>query len=393
MVLNLPNEIPNLTITHKKRLPPPTDTASFLSMLKFTTNTAASYDANIGKKSSFIQTEICNLLDFNQGIDDFLIEEPTKLVPFWEATIELANLAIQKEKQEGKSYIGVGAMRRLKSATNVLFKTANAQGRPVNLLTLTLPSETCKKTGKNLNSIEGDKYLKRVLLPDMVAYLRDTWKMHLYIYRCETQDKGRLHFHFLIDCFAHKTELNKAWNTICSYYLADVQENAPSTRIDGIKDELAMSTYLCKYLTKGAPEGRRNTGGRQWGSCNELKEAKLFTIDTLDSINHDKALYYLEEMHLSYPDQCQKFYICKNSIITQVAPENKYDIVCTSYRFNPKLFEAVMPKDIIDLSNNYYKDYSLQLYEPIAEKVNSYRWSKESKKAFEGYKKPVLQPA
>lgn len=349
-------------------------------MIRFTTNTAVIYNANITKGKSFAK-------DFDipdQKITDLEAEKQLNLFE----GLDKANEAIKQAKDTGKAYIGYGALKRLKTATNVLFETAKHQCRPVNLLTLTLPSEIWKKTGENINTPAFDKEIKRQLLPKIIHYLKTEWKCNLYIYRAETQDKGRLHFHLLIDCFVGKKAIETKWNTICSYYLSDVNINAPSTRIDGVKDEEQMSSYVMKYLTKGAKEGRRNTGGRQWGSCDELKEAKLYTISDHED-SHAMTAYYLEDLHLNYPETCQKFYCLKGGKFAEVEPENKYDIVCVSYRYNPKLFNLEMPKEVIQLKNSYYKAYSKELYSLINEKPYSYRYSETSRKAFIGYIKPA----
>lgn len=346
----------------------------FTTMIKMTTNTAAVYNANIGKYKRKKDLSF----DFSAMED---ISQDQSLDPGKDLT--KANKELEKSFTEGKSYIGIGALRRLKSATNVLFRTAAHQKRPVNLLTLTLPSEYSKKTGENINTIEGDKYLKRMLIPPIIDYLKTNWKMHLYIYRCETQDKGRLHFHLLIDAFVNKEAINKAWNKICSYYLTNVDINAPSTRIDGIKDETSMSSYVAKYLTKGAPEGRRNTGGRQWGCCEDLKESKLYTISDTDTTLHAKTIYYLEELYLSYPEQCDKFFICKNGEIKKIEPVNQQEIICISYRFNSVLYSKFMPKDVIFAESEYYLNYSRKLYQSINEKSGTYRFSRISRLAFD----------
>jgi hypothetical protein len=351
-------------------------------MIKFTTNTAVIYNANIGKGKVTAN-------NFDIPDQEIVALESEKQLNLFQG-LEKANEAIKKAKDEGKAYIGYGALKRLKTATNVLFETAKHQGRPVNLLTLTMPSEIWKKTGENINTPAFDKEIKRQLLPKIIHYLKTEWKCNLYVYRAETQDKGRIHFHLLIDCFVGKVSIKNKWNTICSYYLEGVDPEAPSTRIDGIENEEQMSSYVMKYLTKGAKEGRRNTGGRQWGSCDELKEAKLYTISDTES-SHAMTAYYLEDLHINYSDSCKKFYCLKGGKFTEEEPANKFDIVCVSYRFNPRLFNLEMPKEVIELKNKYYKDYSKELYSSINEKIYSYKYSPITRKAFAENKIQTLE--
>jgi len=344
-------------------------------MLKVTTNTIAVYNTSkVINDSNKVKNNL--LIDDADAIA--YLEETDKLIKS-----ERTRAAREKIKQiaaTGKAYLGRDAMKRLSKTTNVLFECAKTHGRPVNLLTLTIAKEHFKDGSSAFNN-EGDKLLKRLLLPELIKYLKEVWNLKLYIYRAEAQGRGALHFHFLIDCYVGEQSIMLKWNEICNRYLEFTPLDSPSTRIDGVNNDVAMSSYLMKYLTKGNDEKRRNTGGRQWGCSEELKKCELFTIDDQASPDlHAVAIEHLEDLNQCYPDDCEKFYFTVNKEITKIKPRNRYDILCITYRFNANLWLKTAPKIILDAKKEFYYNCALKFYG--IEKPYTYRNSSASRLAY-----------
>lgn len=126
---------------------------------------------------------------------------------------------------------------------------------------------------------QGDKEVKRRLLNNFLNYLRRTVQCNYY-WRAEAQMNGNIHFHLLIDKWIDKREVQYKWNSIClkQGYKA---ENAPSTRIDGVK-HVKQYLYLLKYVGK-TKEGERKLKGRIHGFSRGLSKIKELSMPTNSS--------------------------------------------------------------------------------------------------------------
>jgi hypothetical protein len=122
-------------------------------------------------------------------------------------------------------------------------------GYYITFLTLTLADK----------QIHSDKEIKRVLLDSYIQYLQRVHGVINYFWKAEAQKNGNIHFHLFIDKFIDKKEIQNSWNNtqnklgyLDRYFEKTQDINAPSSKIESIRDKKNGIGYLVKYSTKTA---------------------------------------------------------------------------------------------------------------------------------------------
>lgn len=131
-----------------------------------------------------------------------------------------------------------------------------------------------------LNYRWSDDLIKSSLLNQFLTELRSEYGVVNYIWKAESQKRGAIHFHIIIDKFIWHTTLSYIWNRIQNK-LGIIDEfeqkynhrNPPSIDIHAIKDVKNLRKYFSKYLTKEEPL-KRDITGRVWGCNYELSRYK-----------------------------------------------------------------------------------------------------------------------
>jgi hypothetical protein len=93
---------------------------------------------------------------------------------------------------------------------------------------LTVPRKMQNKvTGKDFNfklcfatltlssvQVHSDTVIKHQLINHLIVELKNKYKLGNYIWKCEKQANGNVHFHFILDKFIPHTELRNIWNRV-----------------------------------------------------------------------------------------------------------------------------------------------------------------------------------
>lgn len=232
------------------------------------------------------------------------------------------NLRAGREKLTSGGYNGTMSTKAIakvkKYATNWVtalnaqagnpFAPLEAQAARLRFVTLTLPA----------SQQHSDNELKRVFSTWFLGLLKRRHGVENYIWRAETQKRGGLHFHVLVDKPIPHKELRQIWNDcllplgyIRRYrqnqeawhkngfkvrpelfgswdraaqfkaYQQGVKSNWSSpntTDIHALQNVKNVVAYVVKYVSKNNPS--RPVEGRLWGCSDGLRELERFTVES-----------------------------------------------------------------------------------------------------------------
>lgn len=198
------------------------------------------------------------------------------------------------------------------SKRNINFKIA--------FVTLTLSSP----------QVHTDNEIKNKLLNQLFVELKRKYKVENYVWRCEKQSNGNVHFHVLVDKFLPHEELRDLWNRLQNKLgyvdeytkrmsnltfkeYADTYKNKKhytleriraaykkgkatgwkypnSTDIHSLQYINDIDKYLCKYMAKD--EQNEGIIGRLWGCSHSLSNIKGATSIVDTSISAELTKLY-----------------------------------------------------------------------------------------------------
>lgn len=147
----------------------------------------------------------------------------------------------------------------------------------VNFVTLTLSS----------TQVHCDKTIKRECFDKFLQALRNSFKGILYVWRCEPQKNGNIHFHLTTNKYIPYDWLRNVWNRMQNrlgyvdrFAALHGHDNPNSTDVHSIRSVKNIAAYISKYCTKD--NGYRVICGKVYGMSDKLTAAaKLtFTEDT-----------------------------------------------------------------------------------------------------------------
>lgn len=119
-------------------------------------------------------------------------------------------------------------------------------------------------------------------LAPFLRWLRSKKGVSDYIWKCELQQRGQVHYHITTNQFIRHDEIRTEWNEIqkAAGWLNDYNRkyggwNPNSTDIHSVKKADKIDLYLAKYLSKG--NGKEAIKGKVWGCSKTLSGKKYYT--------------------------------------------------------------------------------------------------------------------
>lgn len=212
----------------------------------------------------------------------------------------LKNAALLTKRERYKGYVSEGAKKRMKKAITLLlqstpytYKVHPVSGRifhhKVSFITLTTPAAE-----KSLDA----KFCHKHLLEPFLRRMRDSFSMKSYIWKCELQANGQVHYHITADIVINHTALRDIWNNLLrkndmlKAFKAQYGHDDPnSTDIHNVYKVNNLEAYLVKYICKAiGDEAKLNA--KVWDCSKNLKAADYFKLE-LDFKTH-QAIRYLQ---------------------------------------------------------------------------------------------------
>jgi hypothetical protein len=250
-----------------------------------------------------IRADVYNRILLNDCLVS-LPDIPSKIIKY--TTDDKLSKATQSKMSKSIRYLNFVAQDKNvthhQSSQSIKFKIA--------FITLTLSSV----------QVHTDNEIKNKLLNQLFIEFKNKYKVTNYVWRCEKQLNGNVHFHILVDKFIPHAELREIWNRLqnklgyvdryqnkmqnISYkdyadsfkYRKSYTESAirtayakgkatnwkypNSTDVHSLQFIKDIDSYLCKYMVKN--EQNEGIVGRLWGCSHSLSNIKGGTaiVDT-----------------------------------------------------------------------------------------------------------------
>lgn len=220
----------------------------------------------------------------------YLVVYNTRLVDGELSRGRYENFIVDGEKVEVyRGEMTKGSRKRLQDACELMIavtkkkwynhpKTGKRLSFRIGLLTTTLSAPQ-----GTLN----DRELKKGLLEPFLRKLR-RYGLRNYIWKCERQRNGNLHFHIFVDCFIDKNDVRRIWNRLQAKYhfITDFgkkhgHHDPNSTDIKAVVSDDGLVKYMLKYMVKDVEKvsqlelGRSLEAkdvGKVWDCSKALKE-------------------------------------------------------------------------------------------------------------------------
>lgn len=234
------------------------------------------------------------------------------------ATIEKINTE-KKKNYTGK--MSAAAQRRVSKKILCWYTGCEAYNSDFNIqlekdkkklvfITLTLSS----------TQFTSDLEVKKQLLKPFIRFLREKKGCRNWLYKCERQKNGRIHFHIIIDKYIKKEEIREAWNRLQEKegYLAEYQVkygklSAPSTEIKLVRNQAQCERYIAKYIAKDDEDA--TIEGAVWSSSVSVATLDFFNFAETEEVNEaineacvsGKIKYFKNDTFVVY--FCQQYQI------------------------------------------------------------------------------------
>lgn len=198
------------------------------------------------------------------------------------------------KEQQKKQYSGTltdGCKKRLTRAIDILCQTIKVQEfyspvamrvikHKLSFITLTISS------GTNITAKEAyHKAFKHFL-----QWLRRTEKVTTYVWKCEVQQRGQIHYHITTPSYIHYQSIRDKWNNLQrqngwleEYATKHGHYDPNSTDIHAIKKVRNLSTYLIKEFIKAIQNPQ--TDGKVWDCSANLKKYQYYRLVETHDIN------------------------------------------------------------------------------------------------------------
>lgn len=128
----------------------------------------------------------------------------------------------------------------------------------INFITLTLPAEQFPLT---------DSAVHETIFIPWLEYAKRRFRLSSYVWKCERQKNGNLHYHLLSNCWIDKNELSKTWNYHCEklglitkFKTKHQHENPPSTQVQAVQNSSEVQRYIRKYVGKKIGNNSKQLG-------------------------------------------------------------------------------------------------------------------------------------
>ena len=165
-----------------------------------------------------------------------------------------------------------------------------------------------------------DLEVKKQLLKPFIRFLREKKGCRNWLYKCERQKNGNIHFHFVIDKYIDKKEIQETWNNLQQKegYLKEYTKkygklNPPSTHIRLVTNQEQCEKYIAKYIAKDDEDAKIE--GAVWSSSVSVATLDFFsfaeTTEVTEAINEacvsGKIKYFKNDTFVVY--FCQPYQI------------------------------------------------------------------------------------
>jgi len=255
------------------------------------------------------------------------------------------NMKLQQDKQYS-GRLTDGAKKRLSKAIDLLCQSIRPvkvrsciHGRlithRVSFITLTISHQ------ENLSARES--YDKAFV--HFMQWMRRTAGVTTYVWKCEVQKRGQIHYHITTPSYLDYREIRTKWNALQqrngwldSYHLKHGHYNPNSTDIHEAKKIDNMSSYLIKEFCKAIQNP--NTDGKIWDCSLNLKKFKYYSFS--EEQRHNELISDLitnEKVEVIKLDRCMVIKMKKGS---------------TTEVLNIK--EMQIYNDLLELIRNYRQD-------------------------------------
>jgi hypothetical protein len=210
-------------------------------------------------------------------------------------------------------YVTTHSARRIRTAMNLLIQmtpntvlfnpvTNQLVNHRLSVITLTIPDQS---------SIEQSEAHK-ILLRPFLDWLSKTMHVKTYIWKCELQERGVLHYHIITPSFIRIDFVKDKWNTILEkaslmedYKVKYNKFSPPSTQVKEVNHPEEMEWYMEKYVAKYDAE-KGSVGGKVWDCSLDLRGKKLFSAP-LDCTIEKSLLKQLE----TYESTVKEYDYCR----------------------------------------------------------------------------------
>lgn len=208
-------------------------------------------------------------------------------------------------------YVGVvthGMIKRMKKAITLLIQSTphNWVYNPISEKQVYHHLSFITLTVTESAEVRCAKFAHKKMLEPMLRVLRTRYGMKSYIWKCELQQNGTIHYHITSDLFIQHDSLRMEWNKICSKLgLLDRFEsqyghkNPNSTDIHAVQKVKNLEAYITKYITKEVASGKILCA-KVWDCSKNLKKADYFKC-------------HLDERTAEYIRQLQNSLLVKTS--------------------------------------------------------------------------------
>jgi hypothetical protein len=260
------------------------------------------------------------------------------------ATIEKIN---EEKKKNYTGKMSAAARRRVLKKVLCWYTGCEAYNTGFNLqfekdkkklvfITLTLSS----------TQFSSDLEVKKQLLKPFIRFLREKKGCRNWLYKCERQKNGRIHFHIIIDKYIKKEEIRETWNNLQEKegYLSEYEAkygklSAPSTEIKLVRNQEQCERYIAKYIAKD--EEDTTIEGAVWSSSVSVATLDFFNFAETEEVNEaineacvsGKIKYFKSDAFVVY--FCQPFQI--NDLLSNyyLSEYKRYKEVLVHHLFTP----------------------------------------------------------
>lgn len=210
-----------------------------------------------------------------------------------------------------------------KSPTRKIMNTATGQPNKfrLNFITLTIAQS------KPVPTKEGHAGLK-VFLQHFKAKPSKraiSEQLQSYIWKCELQERGQLHYHITTNRFLHWAEIQRIWNGIqfrrgwLNDFIAEHGHSNPnSTDVHAVYKVRDIQAYLSKYMSKTGRKDMSEYGypqtifepsidGKVWDCSNDLKVKRFSAELDTDTENKIRAGIKFQTVRAVDFERCKVF--------------------------------------------------------------------------------------
>ena len=206
-----------------------------------------------------------------------------------------------------------------------------------------------------------DLDVKRQLLKPFIRFLREKNGCRNWLYKCERQKNGRIHFHFVIDKYIKKEDIREVWNNLQEKegYLDEYQAkfgklDAPSTEIRLVRNQEQCERYIAKYIAKDDEDV--TIEGAVWSSS-----VSVATLDFFNFAENEEVTEAINEACVSgkikyYKNDAFVIYYCR---------QHQIDLLLAGhYRVEYKRYKRALIHHLFDdLADDRFSFETVDLYQ------------------------------